>query len=154
MFKLDARISDMLSPDDLLLRCGLERGGPVQQVIDDAVIRECAPYVPASPDRTLEFSARIATQIGSGEVIWNMPYARYMYYGVLVTDERGRTWVGRGEKKPVVHPDRPLQYDKAQNPLAGAYWFDRMKADRMEAILEEARKAVGGGTNGNTNMTR
>ena len=68
------------------------------------------------------------------------------------------------------HPtDRSLTYDTSQNPMAGPYWFERMKADRTssaspltvaaiinrhkngwacsasEHILDEARKAVKGG---------
>ena len=141
MFSITARLDAKISPDDLLVAYGLERGGRVQKVIDQKVIDYCKPYTPASPDRTLEFSAQMSTEIGSGRVIWNTPYAQYQYYGLVMTDEAGRTWVGPGEKKPVI-TDRPLIYDTAQNPLAGSYWFERMKADRLNDILDEARRVM------------
>ena len=141
MFTISAELSVNLEPNDLLREYGLEKGGRVQRFIDKKVIDECIPYVPASPDRTLEFSAQVSTEVGSGLVIWNTPYARYQYYGFVMTDEAGRTWVGPGERKPIV-TDRPLDYDTAQNPLAGSYWFERMKADRLNDILDEARRVM------------
>ena len=141
MFRITARLDAKISPDDLLVAYGLERGGRVQKVIDQKVIDYCKPYTPASPDRTLESSAQMSTEIGSGRVIWNTPYAQYQYYGLVMTDEAGRTWVGPGEKKPVI-TDRPLIYDTAQNPMAGSYWFERMKADRLNDILDEARRVM------------
>ena len=143
MFGITSRLNAPLDPDDILAMLGLDDGGRVQQVIDQRVIDFSLPYVPASPDRTLEFSAQVSTEVGSGLVVWNTPYARYQYYGFVMTDDAGRTWVGPGETKPVV-TDRPLTYDTSQNPMAGPRWFDRMKADRLNDILDEARKAIGG----------
>ena len=143
MFGITARLDAHLDPDDILAQLGLDDGGRVQQIIDQRVIDFSLPYVPASPDRTLEFSAQVSTEVGRGLVVWNTPYARYQYYGFVMTDDAGRTWVGPGETKPVV-TDRPLTYDTSQNPMAGARWFDRMKADRLNDILDEARKAIGG----------
>ena len=141
MFSISARLDAVLDAQDLLVQYGLEIGGRVQRFIDQRVIDGCQPYVPASPDRTLESSAQVSTEVGSGLVIWNTPYARYQYYGFVMTDEAGRTWVGPGERKPIV-TDRPLDYDTAQNPLAGSYWFERMKADRLNEILDEARRVM------------
>jgi len=152
MFEINARLVDpgALDPEDLLVRCGLQRGGPVQCMIDQRVIDDCQPYVPASPNRTLEFSAQLSTEIGSGTVVWNTPYARYQYYGVVygpnipILDKDTGVLLGffspPGKKK---HPtDKKLTYDKAQNALAGPHWVERMKADRMNDILDEARRLV------------
>ena len=141
MFKVSARLDVNLDPNDILQAYGLERGGRVQRTIDQKVIDYCTPYVPASPRRTLKFSAQMTTDVGSGEVIWNTPYARYQYFGFVMTDEAGRTCVGPGEKKPVI-TDRPLDYDQAQNDMAGSHWFERMKADRLNDILDEARRVM------------
>lgn len=138
--RLDLSHGDFTDVNTLLEKVGLNRGGRVQRTINDAVIRECRPYVPASPRRSLGFS--VISDIDKGQVIWETPYARYQYYGKVMTDELGRTWVGKGEKKPIIHEDWLLTYDQAQNQLAGAYWFERMKADRLNDVLEEARKAV------------
>lgn len=145
MFSVSGEIN-IPSINALVAGLGLDDHGRVQRALDQAVIDYCimGNYVPASPDRTLEFSANLSTDVGSGYVVWGTPYARYQYYGVVMTDEAGRTWVGPGEKKPII-TDRPLNYDKAQNPNAGAYWFERMKADHMQDLINVVANAVKGG---------
>ena len=149
MFTITARLIDpgALEPDSLLARAGLQKGGPVQCLIDQRVIDYCQPYVPASPDRTLEFSAPPSTEIGSGTVIWNTPYAHYQYMGIVYGPNfqvliKGKLeW--RSRKGRPKHPtDKKLTYDKAQNPLAGPHWVERMKADRMRDIVREAQNLV------------
>ena len=91
----------------------------------------------------------VGLEIGEGRVIWNTPYARYQYYGIvygpnfLVDVDGDGVLEWRSKKGKKKHPtDRKLTYDTAQNPLAGAHWVDRMKADRMKDILDEARNLV------------
>ena len=143
MFYIHAHLDNLGDVEALLGACGFERGGRVQCEIDSACLDFCEQggYVPASPDRTLEFSARLSSEIGSGLLIWNTPYARFQNGGFVMTDEAGRTWVGAGEQKPIVRKDWPLEYDKAQNPNAGPHWFERMKADHLKDILDRARAA-------------
>ena len=148
MFGITSRLDAPLDPDDILAMLGLDDGGRVQQIIDQRVIDFSLPYVPASPDRTLEFSAQASTEIGSGQVIWNTPYAHYQYMGIvygpnfpIIKDGMLMGFFSPPKKCPT---DRELTYDTSQNPMAGPRWFDRMKADRMNDILDEARKAVKG----------
>lgn len=147
MFSISARLDARLDPEDILCAYGLEPHGRVQRTIDQKVIDYCRPYVPASPDRTLEFSAQLSTDIGSGEVIWNTPYAHYQYMGIVygpnfqVLIKGALEW--RSYKGRPKHPtDKKLTYDTAQNPLAGPHWFERMKADRLNDILDEARRVA------------
>ena len=148
MFRITARLDAKISPDDLLVAYGLERGGRVQKVIDQKVIDYCKPYTPASPDRTLQSSAQMSTKIGSGEVIWNTPYAHYQYMGIVYGPNIPiiQDGVLMGYFSPPGRPkhptDRELTYDQERNHLAGAYWFERMKADRLNDILDEARRAM------------
>lgn len=139
---------DFLDPDALLEKLGLNKGGRVQKVIDQKVIDGCTPYVPASPNRALEFSAQVSTEIGSGMVIWNTPYAHYQYMGIvygpnipILQDGVLMGWFSPpGRPK---HPtDRELTYDTSQNPMAGPHWFERAKADQLSDWLDEARKAM------------
>ena len=148
MWSISARLDVHLSPEDILSAYGLEKGGRVQKTIDQSVIDFCQPYVPASPDRTLEFSAQVSTEIGSGEVIWNTPYAHYQYMGIvygpnipIIEDGVLMGWFSPpGRPK---HPtDRKLTYDTSQNALAGPYWFECMKADRLADLLDEARRVM------------
>lgn len=152
MIKLKVKVKGI--PRDtaaLLRRFNLETGGKVQQAIDKAVIDKCLPYVPMDSG-TLAKSAYGATEIGSGKVIYPGPYAHYQYYGEVYgpnipvfEDDSGtptRFFSPPGQKK---HPTgRELQYKTDVNPLAGSYWFERMKADHLPEIIEEAKKAATG----------
>lgn len=136
---------------DMLRRCNLETGGKVQQVIDKSVIDYCLQYVPMATG-TLGKSAYTATAIGSGKVTYPGPYARYLYYGEVIgpnipvfEDDSGeptRFFSKPGTKKHLT--GRSLQYSKDLNPLAGSFWFERMKADHKEDILKEAQNATRG----------
>ena len=108
------------------------------------------PYVPFKSG-TLAQSAYSASKVGEGEVSWETPYARYLYFGEVYgpnipvfEDDSGiptRFFSPKGQKK---HPTgRQLQYDTSTNPQAGSHWFDRMKADHMQDILREAKNAAG-----------
>lgn len=139
MFTINARL-DIPEVNELLAMYGLEDHGRVQKAVDKAVIDYCMPYW-AWDTGTLARSAYAASDIGSGQVIYPGPYAHYQYYGVVYTDELGRTFVGPGETKPI-NTGRPLNYKKDVNPLAGAYPFERMKADHAQDIVEEARSVA------------
>ena len=152
MLKFKARIVGIpKSKAELLQRYNLETGGKVQQVIDKAVIDKSAAYVPFDSG-TLANSAYGATQIGSGKIVYPGPYAHYQYYGEVYgpnipvfDDDSGtptRFFSRPGEKK---HPTgRPLHYKTDVNPLAGSFWFERMKADHLNEIVQEAEDAAKG----------
>ena len=132
---------EMKATDILLKDRGLETMGKVQKFIDQEVIRLMAPYTPFKAGM-LEASATIGTKIGSGEINQITPYARYLYYGkLMVSSVTGSPWASKGESK--ILTDRDLQYDTSRHPLAGKMWFERMKADKKDEILEGVRKVAG-----------
>lgn len=119
---------------------GLNIGGRTQQYIDSEVLRLSKPYVPFKTG-TLADSGNNATQIGSGKVEWNAPYARFQYYGkVMVGEKSGSAWARLGEKKVVT--DKDLTYHGGG--LCGPFWVERMKADHLDEILQGAAKEAGG----------
>lgn len=139
------------SAEDLLRARNLEKGGKVQQAIDNAVIAWNLKYVPFQTGTLGKSPYASYAQPGGGRVIYNGPYARYLYYGevygpnIPVFDddcgEPTRFFSPKGEKK---HPTgRPLQYSTEHNALAGPFWFERMKADHADDILREAKNAAG-----------
>ena len=132
---------EMKATDILMKDRGLEPMGKVQKFIDQECIRLMAPYTPAR-DGFLERSATLGTKIGSGEINQVSPYARFQYYGkVMVSSITGSPWARKGEKK--ILTDRDLVHDKSKHPMAGPFWFERMKADKKEEILQGARKIAG-----------
>ena len=58
---------------------GLAAGGKVQQIIDSECLRLMDPYVPLDTG-ALRDNGIINTKIGSGSIIYNLPYARKQYY--------------------------------------------------------------------------
>lgn len=139
-FKMD-------SIQKILAKRNLETGGLVQRFIDSEVIRQCEPYVPFD-EGVLTRSASLATKIGSGLVIYDTPYAHYQYYGVVYGPNIPMTIGGeqtyRSPANQAKQPtNRKLTYNKDKHPLAGSFWFERMKADHKKDILEGAKKVAG-----------
>lgn len=134
-----------------LKRLNLESGGLVQKVIDKAVIDYSLQYCPWETG-VLAKSAYTATRIGSGRVVYLGPYAHYQYYGEvygpnipIFDDDSGEPtgfFSPPGKKKSPT--GRELQYNTDLNPLAGPFWFERMKADHLDDIMKEAKSVVGG----------
>lgn len=93
---------------------GLEKGGAAQKCVDEAVIELCEPYVPYLTG-ALKSSPYRFSPPGGGKVVYGVEYAEKQYY-----ENKG----GEG--------------------LRGARWFERMKDDRGEEIIQRAAQAVGG----------
>ena len=101
---------------EIIEKRGLEHSGKVQQFIDSEVLRRCQPYTPMDTGELIRSGIR-NTQIGSGEVIYDTPYARRWYY-------------------------RDAQFQGA--PKRGTYWFERMKQDGgKDAILRGVKCMTG-----------
>ena len=142
--KYDARL-DLSALSDALEKRGLTPGGRVQKAVDEAVIRYCDPKVPFCTG-TLKHSAITASAIGDGMIVYATPYAHYLYYGEVygpnIPRFEGGELVGffspKGQPK---HPTgRELHY--RGEPMRGAFWFERMKADHGKDILKEAQDAA------------
>ena len=99
-------------------KCSEKALEKAQKYLDQEVIRTCAPYVPLDTG-TLERSGKMSSDIGSGTVTWNTPYAKKQYY--------------EGKSKG----------------LRGARWFDRAKADHAEDGQDGVAKILGGENDGN-----
>ena len=97
----------------LLRRRGLAKGGKVQQCIDRAVLFYNDAYVPMASG-AYKNSGISATKIGSGRVVYDVPYARQRYRAAR------------------------------HNGLRGPYHFARMKVDHKRDILLAAAAVSGG----------
>lgn len=108
-----------------------------QKYVDSSCIRLMDRYTPMLSGMLVK-SATLGTKIGEGEIHQIAPYAKFQYYGkLMVSSTTGSPW-SKGEKK--VLTDRDLNYTKAMHPLAGPFWFERMKADHLNEILKGAQR--------------
>jgi hypothetical protein len=118
-----------------------ERFSRAQAYVDQACIRHMDKYTPMLTG-ALKRSATIGTKIGSGKIEYASPYARYQYYGkLMVSSVTGSPYARQGEKKVLTSID--LTYNTASHPLAGPFWFERMKADKGEEIRKGAARMAG-----------
>lgn len=150
MIQYTAKLEDFIDWKTFIKKYGVGEGGHVQKTVDAAVIRECFPYVPFD-EGILAGSANTATEIGSGEVVYDQAYAHYQYYGEIWGPnfpivENG-VIVGYRSPPEKYPTGRPLQYNTDKNPLAGSHWFDRAMADHSEDVLKEAQDAANRGSN-------
>jgi hypothetical protein len=101
--------------DKILKQRGLDNRGKVQQFIDTECLRGCEPFIPKDTGALIE-SGTINTQIGSGEVKYRTVYARRWYY-------------------------MPAHFQGA--PQRGNYWFEKMKQQKKQQILNGAKMVAG-----------
>lgn len=113
-----------------------ERFKEAQKVIDMDVLKFNARYIPFQTG-ALNHSGELGTEIGSGRVVYNAPYARYMYYGKVMRDAEGRAYYGKAPKHVT---EEDIQYHGA--PERGHHWFERMKAAHKEQIRRDAAKKM------------
>ncbi len=124
-----------------------ERLSKAQKFIDSECIRQMKPYTPFRTGM-LERSATLGTVIGSGHIVYNSPYARYQYYGVVygpnIPIYENGILVGFRSPKQKHKTNRMLTYSKARHPQAQRLWFETMKKKHGEAILRGAAAIAGG----------
>lgn len=129
---------------DCIETLGLNERGRVQQVVTNEVLRLSDSYIPFD-EGTLKDSGHIEDD---ADVVWNTPYARYMWNGIVYEDpelhcagfktENG--WRSRRDVEKVP-TNRKLQYHGGK--LRGDHWVDRMMMNGgREEIEKAARRAA------------
>lgn len=126
-------------------RLGISERGRVQRIVSEEILRLCDPYVPLS-EGYLRDTGHVENNT---EIVWNGPYAHYLYEGIVYEDPKlhcagFRTENGWRSRKDVqkVPSDRVLHYNNGN--LRGAHWVDRMLQNGGRKKVEDAaRRAVG-----------
>lgn len=128
---------------DFVNKYHLGKGGYVQQTIDSDVLKFLQKYTPrrSAQGTTLMTSAYSHTTIGSGEINYPGPYAHFQYVGYVRTTEDGRVFARKDEAKPIL-TKRELSHEKSKNPNATKEWFETMKKNHTQDILESAKRAA------------
>ncbi|MFT8889868.1 MAG: minor capsid protein [Ethanoligenens sp.] len=88
-----------------------------QKFLDSEVLRTTTPFVPIRTGALIK-SGQLGTVIGSGQVTWNVPYARRLYYS--------------------------QNYHFNDAPQRGGKWFERSKATNKPQWIAGVKKIAGG----------
>ena len=86
-----------------------------QFFVDNEIIKDSNDFAPQR-ETFLQSSAINHSKIGEGEVIWNTPYARRLYY------------------------NPQFNFSKDLNPKAQGLWFEAAKAQKQKSWLQGAEK--------------
>lgn len=134
-----------ISSADLIIKNhGLGKYGAIQMYIDNECIKLMEKYTPFQSGYLSGPAVLVYTDIGSGKIIQNAPYARYLYYGVVFGPNIpliiGGVLEGFYSPPHKESTGRPLQYNTATHPLAGPFWFERMVADYKYQLLAGAQE--------------
>lgn len=130
---------EMMPTGELLRIHGLQESGSVQQLVDSECMRYMSSYMPRRQAGELEHMMILATVIGSGQIDIPGPYAHYLHEGILyVSPSTGSAWAKKNEIK--VPTGKELTYAGA--PMRGKKWFDRMKADHKDDILQAVQALI------------
>lgn len=100
-------------------RLGIEPNGRVQKFFTNTCYKHMDKYVPQDSG-----DLRTIVDIQPNSITYEMPYARYQYYGV------------REDGTHVVH--------NYTTPGTGTYWDKRMVSAEMQNVVEEVQNYVGG----------
>lgn len=120
------RIDFDISAIDTLKEKLSSRRNKAQEVLDLAVMKDTDPFVPMRQG-TLASSVLRSTNAGSGEVVYDTPYARHMYYGVHYKT------------------GTPFKYSTLKHPLACKEWVKASKAVNMEKWKKEVKEVLADG---------
>ncbi|MBQ6696188.1 MAG: hypothetical protein IJN16_05740 [Lachnospiraceae bacterium] len=129
---------------DCIRTLGLDEKGRVQQDVANEVLILSEDYIPFD-EGDLMASGHIEN---GSEVVWDTPYAQYMWNGIVYEDPElhcagFKTENGWRSRKNVekVPTDRKLKYYKGNK--RGSHWVDKMLQNGgREAIEKVAREAV------------
>ena len=95
--------------------------GPDMSIVADRAMRaalfdvaeqalgDCNKYAPYDYGGLMDSSV-IHSDTDSAELVWNAPYAQYLYFGLLMLADNGSAWAKSGESKHLTNI--PLSYSK------------------------------------------
>lgn len=144
---LKIKIDDNFSES---LAAKLKQAGPItSHILAVQIAKDTEPFVPA---RTKSLADR--TQVVENKIIYDGPYARYLYYGKVMVDEatgkgpmrivsKDGSEIIRFRKGATLRPtSKPLKISRSVHPQATDHWLDASKAQNLEKWIDVSGKAV------------
>ena len=153
MWNIEVKMDDA---DVILQKHGLSYGGPAHRFLTYELMRLSDPYVPMR-NSILKNSAKVTNE--GDAIIYNTPYARYMWYGKVMVDPKTQkacmvftdkktgnvVFYSRPNVQKVV-TDRDIKYHGGG--LRGSKWVERCWIDNKDKICKSLEDFInnGGGT--------
>lgn len=134
----------MPSVEQMIKDYGLNKGGKVQKFIDQFILEQSEPYVPHDSGNLVASASR-STEVGSGQIIWDTPYAHYLHEGrLMVSPTTKSSWARKGEQKVYAEPPKTLMFHSGDSNRK-EHWIDRFLIDKKEELIKECEKLINGG---------
>ena len=135
--------------NQLIRRKGLGADGAVQQFHTQNVLRRIKRYMPFLTGATYKLTV-LQTNIREPYIVTDVPYGKYLYYGkAMVNAKTGKgpaliPGVGfRYRRGTTLKPtQRPLEYTKTKNPMAGPFWDRTLVACEGRALVGDLQKFI------------
>ena len=113
-----------------------------KRLLKNEIVKDTEKFVPMQSGY-LKNSITQSLQSNDDFIVYNTPYARFLYYGyVMIGRITHRAWANRGETK--IKTSKKLNYGKV-HPLATSHWFERSKALYKNNWLKIAKKVYRNG---------
>lgn len=111
--------------------------GFAQMQLKQDIANDSAQFVPLQSGM-LRRSTADSLQRNDPYLVYNVPYAHYMYIGLLMVDSvTGSAYSPFGGTKVYKEPPKPLQYSQ---PGALAQWFEHAKGLHQDKWIRNARR--------------
>lgn len=121
--------------ESLLIEAGVDANGDAQQFHTANVLRYMLHHMPHLTGVTEKLTIA-QTDVRVPEIVTEEPQAEYLFNGVAM------------EGTPRTPTDRPLNYTKTYNPMAGPRWDEAVSAHDGEALAADLQRYIdtrGGG---------
>lgn len=116
---------EMHPPPQIIRRLGLDPGGKAQMFHTKNVMLRIQRFMPYLTGATIKIMTN-QTDISKPEIVLEVPYAKYLYYGKVM--------IGPAPKKVI---DVPLKYTKTYNPDAGPFWDRKLVAAEGDQLAQD-----------------
>ena len=109
---------------------GVDKAGDIQQFHTQNVLRRVKRYMPFLTGATYKITA-IQTDIRKPEIVTDVPYGKYLFYGCVMVGNAPKTVTGK-----------PLKYTKTKNPMAGPHWDRTLSATEGRAMAADLQRYI------------
>lgn len=136
----------MKTVNQIIARIGLQDEGPIQAFFTSTCAKAMDKYVPYNEGTLAKYTIE-----DDQYIVYNQPYAHYMYVGQVmgpnIPIKEDGIIVGWFSKKPKHYTGKQIDYSKSiarGHKYAGPQWDKRMWNAEKDKIIEQVQNKIGG----------